>query len=925
MANSLLTDQLPTGHSSNLFPSRPNISLTEEFDLTAPSSVTEDEEEDEEDEEYLPSETSATTSDSLSEPNESIDALIEAGEENETDNHTKNFHGAPNWDAFNPSIKDYLLGVLPQTEDEQIENEKLVSFFFIDKGEEFTDKYIQDKFSDMYDASSAGVVLSTEYLLSCLGLMICGYQSQLFVLHEKRRLFRVSSERIKFRVLGLTTEAVNGIIDYCIVTGSRMERLRYTSKVIYRKAATAGSILIAFAHCIDSIIEVVLNYVVEAARTDKLLEFRNKIKTPVQVINILAELLGCDDLSKVIELNRLPHSWDLLNGLYSRCILLESADEKLYNLVRLILKNTADQWFEKLENFIGFGKQVNLFWSNLEENATRDFFVNITDELGINLFEVDEKKVPSFFSLDLAKRSVNIMNCLLLLANYSSENVMHHLEAVEKVKLRWGGADLQSEILRYHDDIRDILKRLLSFPTAEVLVPEQTTERFITGVDIDDDPFQQQKLFDTITVMNDVVPFFGRLSLNNPGSPSQETINTKNTLKQICVDLFLAGQTDKVSIRTPLAALTNVSVSELVNIQSWALNSLTLEIVFNQGSRRLLDHMVLVREIMLLESGQFVFDLEDVLFGPTVGSAFKRSLRVGGDRGDRGWPPSSMEVTQGFSQCIDNAISATNVDPQVSALDYMSIGFSPARPTTINGNTEDSTDHYGLYATDLFYIIYNPPDPLSVIITKPIRKQYNRLFARKLQLMHVRHALKKMALRKPLADVDGELVRPFCTLGMFFVNTLAEHYSFSITTKIWQPWERYLREKVFGSTVGRGPTDLAAKGRREESINSEVVNLNELIQKHHKTARLLAMSVFQTSTTVRIADIIDGVLKYILKVAREFGPHQQDSAVFLGDLGMLRQRIDRVIDILEEYIEAADEPTVRELIEQLQAKLTLIN
>ena len=134
MANSLLTDQLPTGHSSNLFPSRPNISLTEEFDLTAPSSATEDEEEDEEDEEYLPSETSTTTSDSLSEPNESIDALIEAGEENETDTHTKNFHGAPNWDAFNPSIKDYLLGVLPQTEDEQIENEKLVSFFLSTKG-----------------------------------------------------------------------------------------------------------------------------------------------------------------------------------------------------------------------------------------------------------------------------------------------------------------------------------------------------------------------------------------------------------------------------------------------------------------------------------------------------------------------------------------------------------------------------------------------------------------------------------------------------------------------------------------------------------------------------------------------------------------------------------------------------------------------
>lgn len=878
--------------------------------MTAPSSATEDEEK----EDYELSETSNISA-SIHELETSISKLFEVDEQDGFS--TEAFHDAPNWDAFNPTIKEYILNVLPQTEEEQVDNERLVSFFFIDKGEEFTDKYIQDKYNDMYDTTSVGTVVSSEYLLSCLGLMICGYQSQLFVLDEKRRLFKVSSDEIKFRTLGLTTETVYGIINQCIVAGSRMERLRYTSKVIYRKAATAGPILIAFAHCIDSIIEVVSNYVVEAAKTDRLLEFCNNIKTPVQVINILAELLGCEDLSKVIALNRLPKSWELLNGLYSRCILLESADEKLYNLIRLILKNTADQWFDKLENFLGFGNQMNFFWSRLEESITADFFVAITDELGINLFKLDEDKVPSFFSLDLAKRSVNIMNCLLLLANYSADNVMHHLEAVEKVKLRWGGVDLQNEILRYHNDIKNVRYRLLSSPNAEVIVTEGVTERFITSATIDDDPFQQQRLFDTLMLMNDIVPFFDRLSLVDSTSISPTMVNTRNTLKHICLDLFSVRQQDKLLIRTPLTALTNVSVSELIRIQSWALNSLTLEIVFNQGSRRLLDHMVLIREIMLLGSGQFVFDLEDVLFGPAVGSAIKRSLRIGGDRGSRSWPPSSIEISQSVFQCIDAAISLTNVDPLVSNQDYMSIGFAPRRTTATIDNAEESTDHYGLNATDIFYIVYNPPDPLSVIITKSTRKSYNRVFARMIHLMHVRHTLKAMAFCKSKLDKDDELVCPFCVLGMYVVNTLSEYYSFNVKTKIWEPWERYLREKVFGSAVDKDSDNLT-----EDKPEAEEINLNELIQRHHKTVRLLMTSFFQTSTTLRIADTIDDMLRYILKVARLW---QENNTVFRGDLILLQRHIDKIVDILDEYIEATDDPVIRELAEQLQTKLTISN
>lgn len=785
----------------------------------------------------------AETPKSLPEEHILLKTLFDISEEGNTGHDT---FQCSNWDAFSTDIRDYLLEVTPQSEREEARNEKLVSFYFLDKGSEFTDRYIEQKENIVYDANRAGSILPVEYLLSCLRLLVCGYQSSLFMFSDKKRIFTTSSADVKFRVSGLTTTSVAGIFKFCLEAGSRLERLKYTSRVIYKNAASSGPILVAFANCINIIAEVVANYV-NASKTERLLDFYRTISTPVSVITMLAELLGCDDLSKGLALNRLPSSWKLLNLLYERCETLESGNEKLHQLVKVVLKSAADQWFDKLGDFIGLGAQFSQFWRDLDESKASDLFTTVTSDLGINLLAVDPDKVPLFFSLHLAEKAVDIMNCLLLLAQYSNENVMLHLQELPKVTLRWNsGTELQKDILRYRKDAIEVHRLILDDARLE---PEETRMEVV----IERQESVAQNCLDTLAAMDDMVPFFAKLTLDGDnGTKAPET------LKDICVDLFnSASGSSSNTIQVPITAATNVAVSDLIAIQSWLMNSLVLKIVFDHGARRLLDHMVLIREIMLLGSGTLVFDLEDMIFGSLNNTKvpLMSSLNIGvyGDApGKRThWPPAAAETNRALPPCVDKAVAAmrgTTVSEHVLDLECMNFGMREGKGLP--------SDCWGLDATSVFYLVYMPPDPLSIVVTKKTRQQYNKVFGRLLKMMHAKHVAKQLFMRGlNQADVDNGASNAVVSQSTQFLNIVGHHFSSVVIDHIWKPWRAYLENEVFCE-------------HNDMEEERPVIGLSELIGKHHRVAADLSVCFFQTKTTAHLSEGLDRVLELILKLAR---------------------------------------------------------
>lgn len=808
---------------------------------------------------------------------------------------------ASTWDSFNTDIRDYLLLVTPQSEREETRNEKLVSFFFLDKGSKFTDRYIEQKSNNVYDPNSAGCILSMDYLLTCLKSLVCGHQSSLFTLHEKRRVFTISSANVKFKVSGLTTTSIASIMDFCLVAGSLLERLKYTSRVIYKNAISAGPILVAFANCINIITEVVANYVNEST-TSGFIDFYNMIYTPVNVVTMLAELLGCDDLTKALALNRLPQSWKLLNSLYARCVMLESANEKLYQLVKLVLKSVADQWFDKLENFIGLGEQFSQFWRDLDEKKTSDFFTKVTSDLGIHLFSVDQEKVPDFFDMHLAEKSVDIMNCLLLLAQYSNENVMLNLQELKKVKIKWRtGTDLQKDILRYQADAVNVFESVLE---NALITPYENNMELVTEMPLS----IKQKCMDTISAMDDMIPFFAKLSLDEYKDP--------DSLKSICYSLFTSIPGTS-SLQTPIEAATNVAVSDLISIQSWLMNSLALKVVFNHGERRLLDHMVLIRNIMLLGSGALVFDLENMIFGSLNNTRVPliSSLNLGVYGQDPGrrlqWPPSTAETNRALPHCVESAIlglSGTQAPNEVLARDY--INFGMRTPRNFSGDCQN------LDATGLFFLVYNPPDPLSVVITKDVTKQYNRVFARLLQIMHVKHAAKQLFMKSMQRRKRGnELLQADDTIcpdsiavsqSIQFLNTTGNHFSSVVIDYIWKPWAQYLETKVFQET-----------SILNESMEHPVVGLSELISRHQKVAADMSTCFFNTKETISISRSIDRVLGYILRLAKLILNSPQ------GDIQDIRKVEIDIHDAIVAFIGHLSERTESNEIESVLSRLLL--
>lgn len=791
----------------------------------------------------LPKKTEVETRKSPPEENILLKTLFEISEDGNAGRDTAQ---CSNWDAFSPEIRDYLLEVTPQSEPEEACNEKLISFYFLDKGSEFTDRYIEQKENMVYDANRAGSILPVDYLLTCLRLLVCGYQSSLFVFSEKKRIFTTSSADVKFRVSGQTTTSITGIFNFCLEAGSRLERLKYTSRVIYKNAASSGPILVAFANCINIIAEVVANYINES-KAERLVDFYRSISTPVSVITMLAELLGCDDLSKGLALNRLPSSWKLLNLLYKRCEMLESGNEKLHQLVKVVLKSAADQWFDKLEDFIGLGAQFSQFWQDLDDSKASDLFTTVTTDLGINLLAVDPEKVPRFFSLHLAEKAVDIMNCLLLLAQYSNENVMLHLQELPKVKLKWNsGTELQRGILRYRKDAIEVHRLILDDARLE---PEETRME----VALERRESVAQNCLDTLAAMDDIVSFFAKLSLDGDSGPK-----TRETLKDVCVDLFnSASGSSSSSIQVPIAAATNVAVSDLMSIQSWLMNSLVLKIVFDHGARRLLDHMVLIREIMLLGSGTLVFDLEDMLFGSLNNTKvpLMSSLNIGvyGDApGKRAhWPPSAAETNRALPPCVDKAVAAlrgTAVSEQVLDLECMNFGMREGKAPT--------GDCWDLDATSVFYLVYMPPDPLSLVVTKKTRQQYNKVFGRLLKIMHARHVAKQLFIRglNQKAAEEGAS-NAVVSQSIQFLNIVGHHFSSVVIDHIWKPWRAYLENEVFWE-------------HNDMDEDRSVAGLSELIDKHHRVAADLSVCFFETKPTAHLSEGMNRILKFIFKLAR---------------------------------------------------------
>lgn len=735
------------------------------------------------------------------------------------------------WDSFDPRIRHYLQQITPQTKQEEQRNEKLLSLFFLDKGKDFADKYIEDAENTVYNSNGSGVVLQVEYLLYCLKLLVCGHQSSLFVLDEKKHIFTLSATEYKFRVSGITWTSLSGIIDYCLQVGSRLERLQYTVRVIYRHADTAGPILLAFANCINILVDVISNFVNES-QTSRILEFFNAIQLPGSVVSMMANLLGCDDVSKALALNRLPSSCKLLNALYRRCTLLESADERLYQLVKLVLTSAADQWFDKLEDFVGLGQQFNHFWTDLDESRTSHFFVKVTSDLGINLFAVEEEKVPVYFSQALATKSVGIMNCLLLLAQYSDESVMLHLQELEKVKLRWrSGAHAREEVLKYHADVIQLYRAIVNDE------PVCSDKRNFERTTQDRTSSLAQSCLDTLDAMDDVIPYFGKLSLSEP---KDET----SLLKGLCLDLFnSSSQLTLHQLCVPIQAATSVALEDLISIQSWLMNRLTFKIVFDKGARHLRAHMVLIRNIMLLGSGILVFDLENILFGSynSVKAPLVSSLNMGAYGNDVGrrsiWPPSTAEINRALPQCVVNAVKCLapeKVPDDVKALECINFGFSESR-SGISTNPQD------LESTSVFYMVYEPPQPLNIIVNKDARTVYNKVFRRLLQVMHVKHAIKTMYVQGNYGSLSQSTQ---------FLNALGHHWSTIAIDHIWRPWEEYLEDVVFNDAT------------------ATTVELRELIERHSRVTADLDSCFFETAETSLVSNAVDVVLSSILDLAK---------------------------------------------------------
>lgn len=852
-------------------------------------------------------------------------------------------------------------------------------------------------------------IIRPSYFIRCLKMLVCGKQTQLFLYNSKRQVFSKCDPGL-YKIAGISCDVIADISEAAIDAGSKMVRLKDTCQVIYSRASDpkVGPILVAFANKITKLLFSLERYILSpgkeleglSQKSEHILACYKYLSAPMRIIDLMAVLLGCDDLTKALVLNKLPPSWVLLNTLYDRCSRFEflSKDEitstesseygnlfNLSNLFRYMMYGTVSQWLSKLELFTGLGSKSNLLniarfhstdSSSLRYYPDEDIFLYIDmsrhreavealkknddstlDEIrSISLFKVDEERVPVFMSQGLAQICADISNCLILLNRYSTfkmvssdegeSKLMLELQKTPKIHLKWA---------RCHN-------QLLTIDELTSTYIQQSKQFFHTVVLSDSSKSKEE--------INDIEKQFQSLSLKNSSKHNnnmdfiQETQHSEEQLKQkqkatietlmekfnhspldnlkndLEEDEEISSTQDDDAFVLSVRIVNHRSIDPIIKYQSHFVHQLVLSTIlsysFSSGGIRknnnlYLQHMSLIRNILLLESGTLIFLLENMIFGSiTSGLGSKDNEGPGVLIGSlnlcssvsksvgsiSSWPPSLSQIHMALSPCVDSTIEELVQSNVISAKDiqtknYMNFGINELEYSSHykqKDTRNENSQAYDITSTLIFKMIYNPPEPFNIFINERSVKIYNKIFGRLLQLLHVRYMVKQSLMVFKFesyrhSDQSITLILFKCSV---FINILLSHFTQNIINDYWIRWIDFLQTQVFTESGERFDVE-------------QTITLTELINAHTSLVSSIADAMFlqprELDVTKRengvkmiqklreseknVADGLYTILQVILLICEAARPHNIQKAKLAYLQTTLAEGLSQIIENLD--------------------------
>ena len=608
--------------------------------------------------------------------------------------------------------------------------------------------YISEGGPQVFDAALAAAALTTEDddlssgpgrvvqsgpLLSCLFQLGLGRESILYGYSQNLQSFQ--PRLTDGRMTGYSLETFQSLSDSFIGYGNKTKEMR---SFIDRTQASSGSFpsLMALAGIFSSLLNALHVEIGEASESvHTLLKLQSLFERPGQILTLLSDLGD--------KLGETETEEELLSKLYD--IVLDSEHSAIW--IRLVLFHiltfASKPWLESAGGWLGL--------KALSVPGTRGQwpkFVSVTEgarkaEHGKDVketeYDLEPRAMPTFFADEDARTLFETGRSLRLLEAHQPEHPL--LEAAsfglkEIPKLEWCSSwvdveKIQKKAQEYESNLLKAVSDFYSHGGSKSLGHKDV-----------DDPGQNQfevagRSEDTakayisasIAALEKPLP---RLDTNpdsgNSSAPTQD--------RSIILDTL-----DEEVFSPPISLLPVLSFSPLISIQAQLINRACLRLLFKEHNLR--SHFSLLHRYSLFGDGVFASRLSHALFDPELPTAERRQGRSragisGLKLGSRDtWPPASSELRLALMGILTESYHDTGQLEGSSLFNNeLPGGLSFAIRDMSEEELKRCMDPNSIEALDFLCLQYNPPPPLSALITQGSLLKYDAVF--KLLLRTVR-------------------------------------------------------------------------------------------------------------------------------------------------------------------------------------------
>ncbi|KAJ5956973.1 hypothetical protein N7501_011252 [Penicillium viridicatum] len=746
-----------------------------------------------------------------------------------------------------------------------------VSVYFSESGPMGFDAVLAQQNTAKIDGVPTRMVRTDVFIRSLLRLGL-GWSSAFFRYEQRTNQFE---RHLKdSRVSGISSLALENVIEYVLQCGTNMQRMRLFAQDPPAKCKELSALF-----TLSSTVAVIIFNLEQ--------QISNQSKNIASLLQIKALFHRCGDLVGVLAgivgaAQRAVSDAQVMSIVMERAAFFAQKFGWMENLVHEIVIRVTQPWFKFIETWIGLRPEDAALRASMASGKT---FVRLNTHDAVkfktgparidHIYQADH--MPSFIPADQACSIFESGRSLQLL----KRSHPRHPIARRDVLSRTGGLHLhcattwadieqiQTKAQEYESRLRAEIKR---YHKGDLGLQDSPSNVVTQGVDQITDTEVTTLAFELFDIDDEK---------NASGPVTNHKALSKDDFKQL-LDKARGVETENTNAATylgpELASGLHLSLAPILSSQALLIDYSCLHLLFKE--HRIRHHLNMQWRFQLLGEGSFVARLSNSLFDPEMESGERKAgkVRSGVDTGLRlgsrdTWPPASSELRLVLIGLLgDCYFGSTNTQDDekthIQKDNELPGGLSFGIRELTDEEIERCKNPNAIEALDFLRLQYTPPEVLESLITARSLNKYDRLFKHLLRLIRMVSAVKGLirdsTARGSLAGETHNVYQRFRVDAQHFVLAVSD-YCFHIGIgSIWQRFQDTLAK--IEHCLNRGDIDGTIEAAHSvprlrdyhEDILDQMLFALFLSKRHVQAAKLLE-SIFGTILGFSLLSRADGI------------------------------------------------------------------